>query len=111
MKPALKNFLTEGIKPSIEYQFESIDAQMGYKQPEYKERWNKSLSKVFDVEHVESQPSTFEYALLEKFLECKTSKIFQNNHFIPSPLIGTQLAGIKAALSKYKLKDTRKISL
>ena len=32
----------------------------------YKKRWNKSLSKLFDVERVESQPATFNYAILEK---------------------------------------------
>lgn len=77
------------------------------KQPKTVKRWNASLSKLFDVEAVESHPSTFEYALLEKFLECKVSKIFKHDHFIPSPLMANFLAGFKAVLSEFKLKDTR----
>lgn len=77
------------------------------KEPEYRERWNKSLSKVFDVASVEAPIATFNYALYEKFLECKVKDIFLNSYSIPSPLLGTYLAGFKKILSDFKLKDTR----
>jgi len=77
------------------------------KEPEYKERWNKSLSKVFDVASVQAPIATFNYALYEKFLECKVKDIFLNGYSIPSPLLGTYLAGFKEVLSEFKLKDTR----
>ena len=77
------------------------------KEPEYKERWNKSLSKVFDVEAVQAPIATFSYALYEKFLECKVKEIFLNSYSIPSPLLGTYLAGFKNVLGDFKLKDTR----
>jgi len=77
------------------------------KQPKYKERWNKSLSKVFDVEAVQAPIATFDYALYEKFLECKVKNIFLNSYSIPSPLLGTYLAGFKEILGDFKLKDTR----
>ncbi len=78
------------------------------KEPEYKERWNKSLSKLFDIESAETPaPLRFSYDLYEKFLECKVKEIFLNSYSIPSPLLGTYLAGFKEILKDFKLKDTR----
>lgn len=78
-------------------------------EPQYKERWNKSFSKLFDVASTESpKPLRFHYELYEKFLECKVKEIFQNGYSIPGPLLGTYLAGFKKILSEYDLKDTRK---
>jgi len=83
-----------------------VDSNKGYS-PKYKERWNKSLSKLFDVDSVEAPPATFNYALFEKFLECRVKEIFQNTFAIPSPLVGTYLAGFKELFGKFKLLDTR----
>ncbi len=85
---------------------EEIKQRMTTK-PQYKERWNRSLSKLFDIERVESKPSTFNYAILEKFLECNVKQIFQNSYTIPSPLLGTYLTGFKEILKGFDLKDTR----
>ncbi len=74
----------------------------------YKERWNRTLSKVFDVEQVEApDPPAFIFSLFERYLECKVKEIFQNSYTIPSPLIGSYLVGFKTILAKFKLKDTR----
>ena len=79
------------------------------KEPQYKERWNKSFSKLFDVANVQSPtPLKFHYELYEKFLECKVKAIFQNGYSIPGPLLGTYLAGFKKLLGEFDLKDTRK---
>jgi len=79
------------------------------KEPQHKERWNKSLSKLFDISNAESsKPLRFHYDLYEKFLECKVKEIFQNGYVIPSPLLGTYLAGFKEVLGEFDLKDTRK---
>lgn len=79
--------------------------------PEYKERWNKSLPKIFDVSEIESpKPKPFSYELYGKFLDCKIKEIFKNTYSIPSPLIGTYLAGLKEILSRFDLKDTRNFS-
>ena len=78
-------------------------------EPQYKERWNKSFSKLFDVANVQSPtPLRFHYELYEKFLECKVKEIFQNGYSIPGPLLGTYLAGFKKLLGEFDLKDTRK---
>ncbi len=79
--------------------------------PKYQERWNKSFSKLFDIASAESsKPLRFHYDLYEKFLECKVKEIFQNGYVIPSPLLGTYLAGFKKILGEFDLKDTRKFS-
>jgi len=78
-------------------------------EPQHKERWNKSFSKLFDVASTQSpKPLRFHYELYEKFLECKVKEIFQNGYSIPGPLLGTYLAGFKEILGEFDLKDTRK---
>ncbi len=70
-------------------------------------RWNKTLSKNFDVASVESKPASFEYAICSKFLACHVKDLFLNSFIIPSPLLGTYLSGFKKVLSSFVLKDTR----
>lgn len=70
-------------------------------------RWNMSLSENFDVEEVESVAATFEYDMFDRFLGCEVKKIYQNDYLIPSPLMGTYLAGFKKILSEFKLCDCR----
>jgi len=82
-------------------------ADIKIKEPGYKERWNKSLSKAFDIAAVQAPIASFSYALYEKFLECKVKDVFLNSYSIPSPLLGTYLAGFKKILGDFKLKDTR----
>ena len=76
----------------------------------YKERWNKSLPECFDVERGKEAPTTFEYNLFKQFLECEVKNIFQNTYLIPSPLLGTYLAGFKVILNEFELKETRNFS-
>jgi len=81
------------------------------KKPKKDFRWNKSLpecfNKDFAIEGVMAQPATFEYNLYKKFLGCEIKNIFVNSFLIPSPLLGSYLAGFKNVLSKYELKDVR----
>ena len=72
-------------------------------------RWNKSLSKkIFDIENMNNQPSSFEYNLFTKYLECRVKNIFINTFTIPSPLLGTYLSAFKQVFSKFKERDTRR---
>lgn len=73
----------------------------------FKERWNKSLPECFDVESGKEAPTTFEYDLFKQFLDCEIKNIFQNTYLIPSPLLGTYLAGFKMILNEFELKETR----
>ncbi len=73
----------------------------------YKKRWNPQLSKAFDIERLESRPANFEYLIYTKFLNCKIKNVFLNSYVIPSPLMGTYLAGFKQLLGKFELADTR----
>ena len=77
--------------------------------PEVKQiiRWNKSLSKIFDVENVPSRSNNFMINLLSKYLECEIKEIFVNDFLIPSPLLGSYLKGFKDTFAEYKLKDIR----
>jgi len=74
---------------------------------EIKMRWNKALSKSFDVAESENGTTSFEYDMFGKFLDCKIGKIYQNSYLIPSPLLGTYLASIKEVSSRFELCDIR----
>lgn len=79
--------------------------------PAFKERWNKSLpavfNKDFDMDSVKSKPSSYSYDIYTKYLNCKVKDIYLNSFAIPSPLIGSYLAGFKEVLDDYKLVDER----
>ena len=97
------------VKENHKRELEEYIQKIVESEPQYKERWNKSFSKLFDIASAESStPLRFHYGLYEKFLECKVKEIFQNGYVIPSPLLGTYLAGFKKILAEFKLKDTRK---
>ena len=70
-------------------------------------RWNLTLSENFDVAGVESIANTFEYDMASRFLDCEVKNIYQNNYSIPSPMMGTYLAGFKKILSEFELCDRR----
>lgn len=90
---------------------EEAQAWVKEHKPKYHERWNKSFSKLFDIASAESSaPMRFHYDLYEKFLECKVKEVFQNGYSIPSPLLGSYLAGFKEILGEFSLKDTRKFA-
>ncbi len=101
------------VESITEIGYEALEEQIGFMLEKkgvilFKERWNKSLPKLFDVSEVESpKPRPFAYDLYSKFLDCKIKEIFKNTYSIPSPLIGTYLAGLKEILSRFDLKDTR----
>ncbi len=106
---ANKEFLTK-IHFSIVEEYakeEMIHQKIDVLDKNINKRWNKTLSKNFDVSSVESKPATFEYDLFSKFLSCSVKNLFLNSFLIPSPLLGTYLAGFKKVLSEYDLKDTR----
>jgi len=76
-----------------------------------KERWNRQLSKTFDVERMRLEPYNFIYALASKFLECKVKNISIVSHSIPSAMIGNYLLGMETFLGSdnYKTLDIRNI--
>lgn len=101
----------KGVEPE-DIEAEDIPVAMSKSiKDEYKaERWNKSLSKTFDIQNVPSQPANYTMKIFCQFLECKVKNIYQNNFFIPSPMIGPYLAGFKACSKDFSLKDTRAFS-
>jgi len=97
----------------LEKHYEQYDKEV----PEFKEtkkpkkkefvRWNKSLSKDFDVEDVVSEPAGFENKLYTKFLGKQIKNVFINTYSIPSPLLGSYLSAFKEVLKDLELVDTR----
>ena len=74
------------------------------------ERWNKSLSKTFDIQNVPSKPASYTMQIYCAFLECKVKNVYMNDFFIPSPLLGSYLAGFKNKTNDFTLKDVRAFS-
>jgi len=74
------------------------------------ERWNKSLSKEFDIVTLEVEPSSVFYDIASKWLECKVRDIYVHSYGIPSALMGTELTGLEHALSNHDLISVRNFS-
>lgn len=70
-------------------------------------RWNKSLSKDFDVESVEAPPSSVFYKMASEWLECEVRNIFVHEEMIPGALMGTYLTGLEKSLKEFELIASR----
>lgn len=74
-------------------------------------RWNKSLPKVFDVSAEEFSPASSKLELYSKYLEVPVKEIIQRDIYVPSPMIGTYLVGVKHWIdSNCNTKDIRNLS-
>lgn len=72
-------------------------------------RWNRSLSRAFDVAEAKLAPSNTEFDWISKHLGCEVKKVFQNSVFVPSPEIGSFLSALRNTTSEHELKDVRNI--
>jgi len=86
---------------------EVVIEETGLREFKYKERWNKSLSKSFDIENAPSITNSPMFKIYTKYLECSVKDVFVNSTFVPSPMIGNYLNAVKNILSGYNLKGTR----
>jgi len=94
--------------PEVEKEIAYTSLPYSFKAPaKITERWNKSLSKEFDVENADVPPSTEEYAMMKEWLECEVKEIYICSDFAPAAMIGTYLTGLKDSLSEYKKVTTR----
>lgn len=72
-------------------------------------RWNRTLSKAFEVQHQSLQPATFIYGWATKFLECELKEMYETDTYIPSARMGSFLTALEQETSKHTLVDTRNI--
>lgn len=72
-------------------------------------RWNKQLSKAFDVNVEYLAPSALEYDWVSKFLEVPIKDVYQTDTGIRGPKMGAWLSACKAILLQYKLASVRNI--
>lgn len=100
----------KAIESPPESEHKTFDNDLIRKATEYKERWNLSLSKAFDIADHDFPPSNDEYDLVSKFLDCKIKDIFMNDFTVPSALLGSFLTGLDEQFKDYELLDTRDIT-
>jgi hypothetical protein len=79
-----------------------------------KQRWNKSLSSVFDGDELRmDSPSgvgaSTVYRIASKYLQCEIKDLYQNSTSVPSPRMGSFLTGLKHVLAPYRLVEIRNI--
>ena len=72
-----------------------------------KERWNKSLSKSFDVTEIEDSPSTAIYDIVGKYLDCKIKDIYQSHFMMSGALLGCYLSALRESTKDFVLEDVR----
>lgn len=71
------------------------------------ERWNTSLSKVFDVEGLDAEPSTVMYDIASKWLECRVRDMYVHSRSVPSAMMGNFLSGLEHSLSEFEIISSR----
>lgn len=85
---------------------DAIKAVMGKSDPI---RWNKSLSKRFDVANEPVNPSSMSYEWAAKYLEVPVKKIFDTTSFIPSARMGSWLSAFRDVTADFNVVDIRNI--
>jgi HK97 family phage prohead protease len=73
-------------------------------------RWNRSLSRAFDVTHESISPAELQYDWVAKHIDCEVKEIFQNTFRIPSFRIGGVLSGLRHALMGSTLAEVRNLT-
>lgn len=73
-------------------------------------RWNRRLSKAFDVAGQKLEPSTMTYDWCSQYLEVPVKHISVLSTQVPSVRMGTFLTGLKEMLKGYHLDDVRNLS-
>lgn len=68
--------------------------------------WNETL-KNFDIDNFDAEPSTAEYELISKWLDCEIRDIFVHSTSFPSVMMGTLLSGLEETLAQFELVTLR----
>jgi hypothetical protein len=73
-------------------------------------RWNRRLSKEFDVASAPLEPCSLTCDWVSQYLSQPIKRVYQVGSFIPSVRMGSFLTGLRNVLAAaYKLEDTRNI--
>ena len=72
-------------------------------------RWNRSLSKAFDVEGEPVAPSKLEIALVARFLGSQVQEILEASFIVPSAKMGSYLSALDESVAQWKVDATRNI--
>lgn len=72
-------------------------------------RWNRSLSKAFDVEGEPLPASTLEYTWVSRYLETPVKDLFETTLHVPAPRMGQYLSALDDALGRFQLAALRNL--
>jgi len=73
-------------------------------------RWNRTLSKHFEVTSEFLEPSKLEYDWCARFIGCEVKDLFRTSFVIASARMGTWLTGLRHWLHDWTITDTRNIT-
>ena len=73
-------------------------------------RWNRTLSKAFDVAHEEFPARSVEQAMVAKYCECAVKTLHFRQEQIPSTRVGSFLAALGEVLSQASVDDVRNLT-
>lgn len=73
-------------------------------------RWNRALSKAFDVTEQEFPPSSLEQDLAAKYCGCPIKDLFHREETVASPRMGAFLVALDETLRSTQVEDIRNIS-
>lgn len=72
-------------------------------------RWNRALSKAFDVDEEPVEAHTLEYKWVSRFLGVPVKDLYETSVNVPSPRMGTVLSALDEKLGAYKADGLRNL--
>lgn len=73
-------------------------------------RWNRHLSKTFDVVAERIPPSTLEYGWVSRYLDVPVKDLAESGTMVPSAKMGSFLSALQEELTRWKVETVRNLT-
>lgn len=113
-----KGELTDGVCPACQAQgravplpvFKIAGAQFSIENDCDEVRWNRQLSKAFDVAGEPCEASRTELAWVSRYLEAPVQHISQSSEFVPSARMGSYLSALDERIAGFTVEAVRNLT-
>lgn len=72
-------------------------------------RWNRQVSKQFDVARQQFEPATAEITVVSRYFDCDVRDLRHEELFVPSARMGSFLSALEEAIAAWRVEDVRNL--
>ena len=73
-------------------------------------RWNRALSKAFDIDRERLAPGTTELGLVARYLDVEVKRVYQTDFSVPTLRMGAFLTALDESLVDWRTDDVRNVT-